>query len=462
MSKPLTTQSLAHAFSQPEDTAWQALAEKALKGASLDTLNSKTEDKTAIKPLYPAGNAQSVSGRGGGERWDIVARIDDPDLARANTQALDDLEGGVSALSLVVRDAVSSGGYGFEPTAEAFDRVLERVHLHMINLRLEPHPKARRTALVFADTIAKHAEDKLPPVRFGLDPIGNFARYGILNAWENVEAAMNETVAGLTSRGFEGAFFEADGRAYHDAGATPAQELAAIIATANAYLRAGIDPNQIGFTLAVDQDQFAGIAKIRALRLLWAKVTEVWKAPAGRAAIHAETSRRMLTVKDPHTNMLRVTIACFAASVGGADSIAVLPYSAPHGLSDAFARRVARNTQLVLQEEANLYKVADPAAGSGAYEALTEDLTQAAWTEFQTIEAAGGIVNALQSGSLQARISSAHAARMAAIDAGETHIIGTTKFGLAKEPTVETLDVEKWPEPSFKRHDLTSEALRPV
>ncbi|MEM9898278.1 MAG: methylmalonyl-CoA mutase family protein, partial [Pseudomonadota bacterium] len=149
-------------------------------------------------------------------------------------------------------------------------------------------------------------------------------------------------------------------------------------------------------------------------------------------------------------------------SVGGADSIAVLPYSAPHGLADAFARRVARNTQLVLQEEANLYTVADAAAGSGAYEALTEDLAQAAWTEFQTIETEGGIVNALQSGSLQARISSAHAARMAAIDAGKTHIIGTTKFGLAEEPTVETLNVEKWPEPSFKRHDLTSEALRPV
>jgi methylmalonyl-CoA mutase len=146
----------------------------------------------------------------------------------------------------------------------------------------------------------------------------------------------------------------------------------------------------IGFSTSIDQDQFLGVAKIRALRRLWQRVQAECGVDPVSAIIHAETSYRMMTVKDPETNILRTTIANFAAVAGGADSVSILPFTIAHGLPDPFARRVARNTQLVLAGESNIGYVADPAIGSGSVEQLTDELSDAAWREFQAIEAEGG------------------------------------------------------------------------
>lgn len=245
---------------------------------------------------------------------------------------------------------------------------------------------------------------------------------------------MAASVGALHGRGPTALLMRADGRPYHEAGASEAQELAAVLATGVAYLRGWEDlgleaaRDAISFTLVADADQFLTIAKSRALRRLWARVEQACGLEPKPIRLHAETAWRMLTRSDPHTNILRNTIAAASAILGGADSLTVLPHTRALGLPDAFARRIARNTSLVLLDEANLGRVADTSAGAGAFEALTETLCKEAWQLFQDLERDGGFVQALQSGTWQTRIAAVRATRRAALASGEATIVGVTRF----------------------------------
>jgi methylmalonyl-CoA mutase len=184
----------------------------------------------------------------------------------------------------------------------------------------------------------------------------------------------------------------------------------------------------IFFRLAADADQFLTIAKFRALRKLFARVEQACGLQPEPIFISAETAWRMMTQRDPWVNVLRTTMAAFAAGLGGADSVTVLPFTAALGLPDAFARRLARNTQLILLEEANLAKVLDPAAGSGALEALTQQLCTAAWSLFQDIEAGGGAYAALENGLIQRKVAATRAERESAVARGLDPLTGTSEF----------------------------------
>ena len=184
----------------------------------------------------------------------------------------------------------------------------------------------------------------------------------------------------------------------------------------------------IFFRLSADADQFLTIAKFRALRKVWARVEVSCGLAAEPCFISAETAWRMMARRDPHVNILRATIATFAAALGGADAITVLPFTAARGLPDRFARRVARNTQLLLSEELHLDKVADPAAGSGAVENLTDELCRAAWALFQEIEAADGIAVALETGLIQRKVNAVRAERAAAAAKRKDALTGVSIF----------------------------------
>ena len=190
------------------------------------------------------------------------------------------------------------------------------------------------------------------------------------------------------------------------------------------------------------------MAKIRALRRLWTRAQEACSIAPSPAMVHAETSWRMMTVKDPETNILRASIATFAAATGGADTIAVLPYTLTHGLPDDFARRIARNIQLVMAGESHIDFVADPAAGAGGIEALTEALCEKAWAEFQAIEAEGGMLASLAAGRYQARVREARERRAAIYRSGERGIVGTTLYPLKTERPISTLPAERRPVPT--------------
>jgi methylmalonyl-CoA mutase len=217
--------------------------------------------------------------------------------------------------------------------------------------------------------------------------------------------------------GIPAVLLEADGRLVHNAGGTEAQELGFMLASAVSHLRMFQEARQplvyaaphIGFALSVDQNQFLSVAKLRALRRLWKKVQEICAIPPAPARVHAETSWRMLSARDLETNIMRTSLAAFAAAAGGADTISVLPHTLPCGLPEERARRVARNAQLVLADETHLSFLSSPMAPSEDLDILAASLCEAAWEEFRQIEAEGGLFDSLIAGHVQSRIAQARA-----------------------------------------------------
>ena len=294
----------------------------------------------------------------------------------------------------------------------------------------------------------------------GLDPLGFIARGREAPAdWPALMGFMAESATAIRDSGFAGPIFRASGRPHHESGASEAQELAAVLATGVGYLRAfdgaglTLGRASLSFLLVADADEMLTIAKFRALRRLWAHVEVACGLAAAPIRLHAETSWRMMTRRDPHTNLLRATVACAGAVLGDADSVTVLPFTAPLGLPDAFARRLARNTALILRDEAGLGRVADPAAGSGALETVTEALCAEAWELFQAVEAEGGLPVALANGSWRAGLEAARARRRAELREGARQIVGTSVFALPAEAPVAVL------KPAPPRAEAASSAL---
>ncbi|TGQ66850.1 MAG: methylmalonyl-CoA mutase [Mesorhizobium sp.] len=436
---------------------WLALAEKALAGASFEErLVSHTDDGIRVEPLYErTAVAEPIVRTNPRSPWIVSQRIDDPDVGRAKAQALEDVAQGATGLSLVFEGAPNAFGYGLPRTAQALETVLDGIALNCVQIRIDAHPWSRPMADWLVAFLGKRRSDPAKlNLSFGIDPAAILAGTGRLRmSIEALQESMPQSLAHFFAMGVPGVLLEADGRVFHNAGATEAQELGIMLASAVSYLRMFEKARQplvyaaphIGFALSVDQDQFLAMAKVRALRRLWARTQEACSIPNSTANIHAETSFRMMTMMDPETNILRTTIACFAAAAGGADSIAILPHTIAHGLPSGFARRVARNAQLIMANESHIDHVADPAYGSGGVETLTTDLCEAAWAELQAIEAEGGVLASLRDGHIQKRVRAASAKRAAAFQSGERAIIGTTLYPQKTERPVETLAAEQRP-----------------
>lgn len=363
----MTDLSLAAEFPGLARADWMKRVEAVLKGASFEEKLVRTSaDGIRLEPLH-AQKSGPRSARAQQTPWTIAQRVDHPDSARANEQALDDLANGVTGLVLVSNDALSARGVGFDPSRLA--RVLQGVHLHAVALKVEGG-----ASMALAELISRQPID---PERLNI----SFA------------VASAEDAAELARLGYAGPYMEADGRSWHEAGATEAQELGATLGLAVEAMRRLNTLNDlhlvkaVGVTLAASQDMFATLAKFRAMRLLWRRMLQASGLPDAPLKLHAETSWRMMATKDPHVNILRATAAVFGASLGGADSITVLPFPLAQGLPNDFSRRVARNVQNVLAEESNLWRVADPALGAGYIETYTHGLCEAAWKVFQKADA---------------------------------------------------------------------------
>jgi methylmalonyl-CoA mutase len=449
---------LAAEFPRTTQAEWRKLVDAALKDAAFDKrLVTHTYDGLRVEPLYGrAAGAKTVAGRAPGTAWALMQRIDHPDPVAASVQALQDLENGAAGLCLVFAGAPAARGYGVVANDTAtLDRALSGVMLDLIPLRIETSPFAGRPVanLMMELVDARKLDPAKLMVDFGLDPIGDMARTGsALLPWPELSARAGATAKDVRAKGFDNAhLLRADGRAVHEAGGSEAQELAFSIAAGASYLRlleaSGFTLEQarqrISFLMAADADEFLTIAKFRALRKLWARIEQACGLKPQPAFVSAETAWRMTTRRDPYVNMLRVTIAVTAAGVGGANAISVLPFTAALGLPDAFARRVARNTQLILLEESNLFRVSDPAAGSGGIEALTSQMSQAAWTLFQEIETAGGAAAALEQGLIQKKIAATRAAREAATARRKDAITGTSDYPNLSELPVAVIDVPR-------------------
>jgi methylmalonyl-CoA mutase len=446
---------LAADFPAPDDAQWRVLVDKILKGAAFDKrLVSKTADGLAIKPLYTRADeaaqiAIAVPSREG-LGWDVRQRHVEADPAAANTAILEDLAGGVTSITLQI---AAPGQAGLSDQAGSMARALTGVLLDVCPIALDAGDNALGAAASLLAVWRERgvADDKRHGA-FNLDPLGTLARTGTstqpaLKAMEIAArlAADCQSMPHVT-------VLAADGRPYHEAGASEAQELAAMLGTLVAHLRAceaaGLAPagalRTIAVLLAADAVLFLTTAKLRAARVLIQRVAESCGAGASAAQIRitASTSQRMLTRRDPWVNILRAATACTAAAFGGADAIEVLPFSWPLGQPDAFARRVGRNTHIVLQEESGLGRVADPAAGAWFVETTSAELAQHAWTIFQAWEAKGGMLACLRSGLVQEQIGKTADARDYALATGKIQLTGTSAFPKLGDDGV---TVQPWP-----------------
>jgi methylmalonyl-CoA mutase len=437
----------ADTFSPSTEAQWRQRVEVALKGGSLQKLISKTYDGFDIQPLYPRAAGQPRAFRAEGE-WIATARVDHPDAAAANAQALTDLENGANGLHLAFGGSVGAYGFGLKDAA-ALGPALENVHLDAgPRLVFDLPAEAEAFIRAWLDLVAARNYDPAKiDLSFGLDPIGAAIAQGVVVDWAVAGPKLAQQAKFLAEKGFSRDLVVADGRVVHAAGGSPAQELAFALAAGVAYLRAleagGIDLDaarkMIGFRLAADADEFGTLAKFRALRRLWAGVERASGLDPKPIRLHGETAWRMLTRRDPWVNLLRSTVAVFSAGLGGADSIAVLPFTQALGLPDAFARRLARNTQAVLLEESSLGKVADPAAGSGGFEALTDALVERGYALFQATEQAGGLVKALASGVFQAEVAKVAAERAKNVARRKEPLTGASEFPDIHEKPVAVL-----------------------
>ena len=451
---------------------WLKLVDGVLKGAPFDKrLVAKTYDGLAIQPLYPRdADARPVAARAPGAAWSVMQRVDHPDPAAANEQALHDLENGATGLTIVCKGSLNANGYGLDSSLETLERALDGVYLDAgVVIDFNVAAETRDAAKNFAALAKKRGIDpKTVELRGSLNPLGHNAATGTaVRPWAELAPTFADLVRELAGDGFCGPFAVADGRVIHNAGGSEAQELAFALSSAVTYLRAleaggiALDAarRMIYFRLATDADQFLSIAKFRAIRKLWARVEQACGLAPAPAYVAAETAWRMMTRRDPYVNILRSTVAVVAAGLGGADAISVLPFTAALGLPDAFARRIARNTQLVLLEESNLAKVADPAAGAGGIEDLTAQLCAAAWTLFQEIETVGGADAALSQGLIQRKVAATRAEREKNVARRRDALTGTSEFPDIHEAAVHVLEVTPRPS-SSERSPLALPRIR--
>ncbi len=407
-------------------------------------LSATTYDGIPVRPLYTAADAPPEPAGSPGSApyvrgatadgptvtgWDVRQRHADPDPARLRASLLNDLETGATSLWLVL------GAAGL-PVA-GLPAALDGVHVDLAPVALDAGAQTAEAAEAYLRLVGERGLDPAE-VRgsLGADPIGLRARTG-------VAAELGLLVPRPDFPHLQVA--TVDATAYHDAGASDATELATATAVGVAYLRALTDAglpvdaalDAVEFRFAVSADQFASIAKLRAARRIWGRVAALCEAePARGQRQHAVTSAAMMTRHDPWVNMLRTTVACFAAAVAGADAITVLPFDAALGLPDDFARRIARNTQSILHDESSLGRVLDAAGGSWYVETLTDQLALAAWDAFTAIERAGGALAALESGMLGELVARTREQRAGDVAHRRAPLTGVTEFPLPDEPAV--------------------------
>jgi methylmalonyl-CoA mutase len=484
---------LAAGFPAVTRDDWRALVGAVLAKSGVDgdpevALSSTLLDGITIRPLYTAADAHPVDADGLPGRppyvrsatadgpaatgWDVRQLHVDPDGARTNAAVLADLENGATSVWLRL-------GAGGVPVVE-LGRVLEGVYLDLAPVALDAGSATEEAAAALLALAAERgvAAGELAGT-LGADPIGLQARTGTpadLGVLDRLIASVGDAPQLRVAT--------VDGTVYHEAGAGDADELAIATAVGVAYLRtlhdAGLSvegaADRIEFRFAVSAKQFTSIAKLRAARRIWDRITELSGASTevrGQRQ-HAVTSAAMLTQRDPWVNMLRTTIACFAAAVAGADAVTVLPFDHAIGLPDDFARRIARNTQSVLHDESSLARVIDPGGGSYYLESLTDALAEAAWERFTAIERAGGALTALESGLIAELIGTTSAKRADEIAHRRAPITGVSEFALITEaavtrpaappaPTGGPLVASRYAEPFETLRDRTDAAAhRPI
>lgn len=396
----------------PDSDVWSALTRTTLDGIEVAPIGQQSD----LDGLTTSGRPTRTGA------WDIRAQVEVVDAKAANDAALQDLENGATSLLLHLDTE----------TGHDWATLLDGVLLDLAPVVLD------RASTEQVEAFADHLESIEGALHPGTNLSFDLQTLEMLpHSIRDDGVTARDLFAPVVRRGSQLGVraLVVDGTALHDTGASDAQELGWAIATGVAYLRLlaeeGFDVDRaagmVEFRLAATDEQFPTIAKFRAARRMWTRVLEA-SGGAGGMQLHAVTSRPMASRRDPWVNMLRGTVAAFAAGVGGADAVTVVPFDEPLGVPDALGRRVARNTSSLLIEESHVAAVADPAGGSYAVEKLTDDLAAAGWAELGRIEAGGGALADTARTGVKTRVKEVAAVRDAQVADRSRPLTGVTEF----------------------------------
>ncbi|WP_027588087.1 methylmalonyl-CoA mutase small subunit [Acidipropionibacterium thoenii] len=452
---------LAGDFPAPTQEQWEAEVAKVFNRGrpegkqltfeqSLKRMEPTTVDGVQFEPMYTRADAPEHLGApgvtpftrgttiktGDMDAWDVRSLHEDPDADFTRKAIIADLERGVTSIWLRV------GADAVKPEDIAGDLKDVLLNLAKVEVSSRDDQAAAANALLDVYSSSDLAPEELS-FNLGIDPIGLAA----LNGTKADLSGMSEWVKKIEPYKNSRAFV-ADGTLYHNAGAGDVAELAWEIATAVEYVRALIEQgvsaeeafDAINFRVTATHDQFLTISRLRALRVLWNRIGEVFEVPEAKrgARQQAVSSWRELTRDDPFVNILRGTISTFGAAVGGAEAITTLPFDGAIGLPrNQFTRRIARNTGIVLSEECNIGRVNDPAGGSFYVESLTKTLAEAAWSKFQEVEAAGGFAAFLADGKVEAELATLNAERAKRLATRKQPITAVSEFPMIGARSVE-------------------------
>jgi methylmalonyl-CoA mutase len=453
MSEPTK---LGAEFPLATDDAWNVLVEQTLKGRNFDkALVHKSADGIAVGPLYTKensreGHALNLSHKGG---WDIRQSYQSyggRNAKAVNKQILDDLKGGTNSILLVG---------GLDGLFADLETLLSGVHLDMITIGFDIQGSGLEQSQALQAVNEYFAGKKGTSIDYGLDPLGGIAQFGgaeedLVLGLSSMIIQASENINNDNNTGGDNTAINVNTAPYHGGGCSEAQELAFALATGVHYLRhlegaqIPLDEasEQMMFTLCADADFNLTLSKFRAFRLLWGRVLEASGVTGTLTKLYGQTASRMFTKRDPWVNILRGTVACFAAGVGGADGMTVHGYNSALNVLGAEggeqSRRIARNIQIILQEECGLAQVLDPAAGSWAIETLTGELVEKAWAIFQTIEQNGGMAASLADGTVESMVSTSYATSEAQIHTRKTPLTGISEYPNIHEKPVATTPVK--------------------
>ena len=471
----------------PAITDWQSLVKKETKGRTADELVWQTPEGIVIKPLYTAEDTKDLAHmdnlpgfapfkRGpkatmyAGRPWTVRQYAGFSTAEKSNAFYRKNLAAGQHGLS-VAFDLATHRGYDSDhervegdvgkagvaiDSVEDMKILFDQIPLDKVSVSMTMNGAVLPVMASFI--VAAEEQGVAPEQLAGTLQNDILKEFMVRNTYIYPPAPsmkiVSDIIAYTTARMPKFNSISISGYHMQEAGATNVQELAYTIADGIEYVRtaigSGMDVDKfaprLSFFFAIGMNFFMEIAKLRAARILWATLMEEKFTPQDQRSLmlrtHTQTSGVSLTSKDPYNNIMRTTIEGLSAVLGGTQSLHTNSFDEALGLPTEFAARIARNTQLVIQEETGITNVIDPLAGSYYVESLTSELVDAAMVLINEVEEMGGMTKAVESGLPKLRIEEAAALRQAAIDRGEEVIVGVNKYQLAKEPDVDVLDID--------------------
>ncbi|MBE6181351.1 MAG: methylmalonyl-CoA mutase small subunit [Rikenellaceae bacterium] len=427
--------------------AWEEVITADLKGADYERkLVWRTGEGFNVRPYYRAENLEGIKflGSQAGEfpyvrgtrphnRWKVHQTVTVADPAAANAEALDILNKGVDSLGFCIAKE--------ELTAADLDTLLAGISIPAISMSFCGSKMADVVELMLAklekDGVAKEEASiafSIDPLVKGLSQKGDFCSPNGETCFARIAELINKTAEWKNIR-----LVTVNAAIFSNAGSTIVEELAFALAAGNDYLArltdAGVNidvaARKIRFSFAVTANYFMEIAKFRAARMLWANIVKGYnpeKNCACKMQIHAETSRWNQTVYDPYVNMLRGTTEAMSATIGGVQSLEVVPFDASFGTPTEFSKRIARNVELLLKHESHFDQVVDPAGGSYYIENLTQSIAAEAWKLFLEIEAKGGYTEAYKAGFIVERVNASATAKDKNIATRRQILLGANQY----------------------------------